>query len=207
MTGSGAASLSVRAYASTMIPTAAVVLAAGRATRFGGRKLLAPLDGRPVLQHVLDLVAAAPLNHVVVVLGTDAAEIEAVCVWRDEQRVINDDPGSGLAGSVRLGLRALHATDAQRAAVLLGDQPFLTAEQLSTVTGASGSIVVPRYGGVPGNPVVLDRAVWSLAESLEGDRGLSQLFEARRDIVRYVAVPGTNPDIDTRADLEAFSRA
>lgn len=184
-----------------------MILAAGRATRFGGRKLLAPIDGLPMLQHVLDLAAAAPLTHVVVVLGADAAEIEAACAWRDERRVINPDPRSGLAGSVRLGLRALEGTQAERAAVLLGDQPLLTLSQLSTVLGAPGAIVVPTYAGVPGNPVALDRSLWSLAESLDGDRGLSQLFETRRDEVRYVAVPGTNPDIDTQADLEQLSRA
>ena len=51
---------------------AAVVLAAGAGSRFGGGKLLASLDGRPVLQHVLDRVAEAGLGDVVVVLGDDA---------------------------------------------------------------------------------------------------------------------------------------
>lgn len=190
-----------------MVATAAVILAAGLATRFGGHKLVAPIDGRPMLQHVLDVAAAAPLTRVVVVLGADAAEIEAACEWRDERRVINPDTVSGLAGSVRVGLRALEDSQAGRAVVLLGDQPFLKLDQLGTVLRARGAIVVATYAGVPGNPVVLDRSLWSLAGSLEGDRGLSQLFEARRDVVRYVAVPGTNPDIDTRADLETFSRA
>jgi CTP:molybdopterin cytidylyltransferase MocA len=62
-------------------------------------------------------------------------------------------------------------------------------------------IVVPRYGGVPGNPVLLERAAWPLATELIGDTGMSQLFRSRPDLVRYVDVPGENPDVDTAGDL------
>ena len=189
-----------------MSATAGVILAAGLATRFGGRKLLAPIDGRPMLQHVLDLAAAAPLDHVVVVLGADVAAIEAACTWRDERRVINPKPARGLAGSVRLGLRALEDTDAGRAVVMLGDQPFLRLDQLSLILGAHGDVVVPRYAGVLGNPVVLDRSVWALAASLQGDRGFAQLLAGRPELVRYVEVRGANPDIDTVAELRARTR-
>jgi CTP:molybdopterin cytidylyltransferase MocA len=51
---------------------AAVVLAAGAGTRFGGGKLLARLDSRPILQHVLDRLADVPLADVVVIVGDDA---------------------------------------------------------------------------------------------------------------------------------------
>ena len=50
----------------------AVVLAAGSGSRFGGGKLLAPIAGKPVLQHVLDALEAAGSAEVVVVLGRDA---------------------------------------------------------------------------------------------------------------------------------------
>ena len=69
----------------------AVVLAAGAGSRFGGGKLLAPLEGRPVLQHVLDTLAAAGLASVVVVLGEDAAAMETALHWRTERRVLNPD--------------------------------------------------------------------------------------------------------------------
>ena len=182
-------------------PTAALILAAGLGTRFGGRKLLAAIDGRPMLQHVLDLAADAGLRRVVVVLGNDADELEAACSWRDELRVRNPTPENGLAGSVALGVKTLSRLKSDRVAVLMGDQPFLTQEQLKSLLYARGQIVVPRYDGKPGNPVILDRSVWPLARSLRGDRGFSQLFAAYGNLVTYVDVPGTNPDIDTRADL------
>ena len=85
----------------------AVVLAAGAGSRFGGGKLLARLDGRPVLQHVLDRVADAGLTDVVVVLGDDTAAVEAAIDWRSERRVRNPAPEQGLSSSVRVGMAAV----------------------------------------------------------------------------------------------------
>lgn len=184
--------------------TAGLILAAGRGTRFGGHKMLALLDGRPMLQYVLDLAREAALDPVVVVLGEDADEIEAAITWRDEIRVRNEDPNRGISSSVALGLDAL--AGAEVALVLLGDQPLLTRAQLDAVTSAptdtARPIVVPRYSDArPGNPVRLERAAWPLAASLEGDRGMSQLFGDRPDLIRYVDVDGSNPGIDTRDQL------
>ncbi|MEP7159356.1 MAG: NTP transferase domain-containing protein, partial [Chloroflexota bacterium] len=89
-----------------------------------------------------------------------------------------------------------------------GDEPRLTLEQVQVVLGAAEDptrpIVVPRYGGVPGNPALLERAAWPLAVELSGDAGMSQLFRSRPELVRHVDVPGVNPDIDTPADLAAL---
>ena len=73
----------------------AVVLAAGAGSRFGGGKLLASLEGRPVLQHVLDRLAEAGVGDVIVVLGDDAEAVEEAIDWRRERRVRNPEPESG----------------------------------------------------------------------------------------------------------------
>lgn len=172
--------------------------------------MLAEVDGRPMLQHVLNLAASVELDPVAVVLGEDAEQIESTVEWRGERRVVNTDPGRGISSSVALGLAQLG--DAERVLVLLGDQPFLSAENVRVITAAprdaTRPIIVPRYGGVPGNPVLLEREAWPLAQSLEGDRGMSQLFAPHQDLVRYIDVEGSNPDIDTPDELErAVSRA
>lgn len=192
-------------------PTAAVILAAGRAARFGGAKLLSELDGRPILQHVLDLAAQAELEPVVVVLGADAAAFEATLEWRSEIRVLNPHAERGISSSLQIGLGPLERARARRALILLGDQPRLTLGQLrhmlDVVPDAARPIAVPRYAeGGNRNPVLLERVAWPLARGLTGDRGMSQLFAARPELVRYVDLPGTNPDIDTPADLVALAR-
>lgn len=191
--------------------TAAIVLAAGRGTRFGGAKMLAELDGRPILQHVLDLAAVANLHPVVVVLAADAKAVHAAMSWRDEFVTPNDELERGISYSLQLGIRALLESGVARTLVLLGDQPRLSADQLRPILAcpldAARPIVVPCYDGRPGNPVLLERAAWPLAHQLTGDLGMSQLFASRPDLVRHVDIEGENPGVDTPADLAALSRA
>ena len=186
-----------------------LVLAAGAATRFGSPKQLAPLDGRPLLQHPLDALAEAGIDRVLVVLGAEAAAIEAAIAWRGERRLVNERPQDGLASSLRIGLEAA-AEDPTVDAVLivLGDQPGLRPEVIEVVLAAAATtgrpIVRPRYegDGAP-NPVLVRRAAWSLAATLEGDRGLGPMLAAHPELVHEVAVAGSIPDVDTPADLAA----
>jgi molybdenum cofactor cytidylyltransferase len=187
---------------------AGLVLAAGAATRFGSPKALALLDGKPLLEHVLDAAAEAGLAPVIVVLGNALAEIEPAIVWRTAIRVRNPDPGRGLASSLRVGLEAVAALEppVDAAVILLGDQPRVRPEVIAALLERSAStdrsIVVPRYAAGGGsNPVVVERSGFVLVADLEGDRGLGPLLAARPELVEVVEVPGANPDIDTPADL------
>jgi CTP:molybdopterin cytidylyltransferase MocA/SAM-dependent methyltransferase len=188
----------------------AVVLAAGAGSRFGGGKLLATLEGRPVLQHVLDRLAEAGVTDAVVVLGDDAEAIEGAIDWRRERRVRNDDPGRGLSSSLRIGIEALDAA-ADGALIVLGDQPLVSAAAIRAVLDAppdpSRPIVVPVYRDDSGrNPVLVERAAFPLIAETSGDRGLGPLIEEHPELVHEVPVEieGGNPDIDTRADLVAL---
>jgi molybdenum cofactor cytidylyltransferase len=187
----------------------AIVLAAGAGSRFGGRKLLATIGGRPVLQHVLDRVAEAGIRSVIVVLGADARELQATIQWRDEVRVVNPEPARGLSSSLRIGMAAL-PDDAQAALIVLGDQPMLPAAAiealLATGVDAERPIAVPVYADDRGrNPVLLGRAAFRLVEAVDGDRGLGPVIAAHPELVRAVPVAANgatagNPDLDTRAD-------
>ncbi len=187
---------------------AAVVLAAGVGSRFGGGKLLAPVEGRPMLQHVLDRLASAGLDDVVVVLGSDADAVEAGIHWRAERRIRNPDPSRGLSSSVQIGIDAL-SSDVDAALIVLGDQPRLPARAVRALLDAAGAadrgrpIVVPRYAGAGGrNPVLVHRSAFGLVAEASGDRGLGPIIEAHAELVREipVQVEGGNPDVDTRAD-------
>jgi molybdenum cofactor cytidylyltransferase len=189
------------------VKVVAVVLAAGASTRFGSPKLLAPLGGRPLLQHALDAVAGAGLADAIVVLGRGAHDVEAAIAWRSERRVVNPRPEDGLSSSLRVGLATAMADPGTDAVlVVLGDQPALRPDVVRTVVAAAESaalpVVRPRYAADDApNPVVLRRAAWSLAEGVEGDRGLGPLLAARPELVLEVPVDGGNPDVDTVADL------
>lgn len=189
----------------------AIVLAAGAGSRFGGGKLRALLDGRPVLQHLLDTLAGVGFGDIVVVLGGDHTELGAAIHWRDERRVLNPEPERGLASSVRVGFEAIEAPALDAAMVMLGDQPRLAAGVIRSLLAATLSdgrpIGVPLYDdGTNPNPVLLLRSAWPLIATLTGDRGLGPVLARRPELVLEVPVAGSNPDIDTAQDLADLSR-
>jgi len=181
------------------------VLAAGTGSRFGGGKLLAPLAGRPMLQHVLDRLAEAGLEDVTVVLGRDAPTIEGTIAWRAERRVVNPEPERGLASSLHIGMDAL-GTDADAVLIALGDQPMVAVETIRSLIGApfdaARSVVVPAYAGDLGrNPVLVRRAAFGFVAEAAGDRGLGPVLAAHPETVQTIPISGDNPDVDTQADL------
>jgi CTP:molybdopterin cytidylyltransferase MocA/SAM-dependent methyltransferase len=182
-----------------------LVLAAGAGSRFGGGKLLAPIGGRPVLQHVLDALATAGVGQVVVVLGRDADAVEGTIEWRDERRVINPEPERGLASSLQVGLTAV-GPDAGAVLVALGDQPLVSPAVIRALIEAPDDparpIAVPAYGDDQGrNPVLVRHAAFPQIAEAAGDRGLGPVLAAHPDLVTEIAVAGSNPDVDTRVDL------
>jgi molybdenum cofactor cytidylyltransferase len=186
---------------------AAVLLAAGASSRFGHPKTLAHLWGRPLLLYVLDAVAAAGIEEVVVVLGHDAEEIERSLPWRSERRVRNPAPEAGLSSSLRVGLENVSpARDA--ALILLGDQPLVRVDVIERLLAAPAQdrpIVMPRYhdGGGP-NPLLVGRTAWQLAREAQSDRGLGPILRKYPDLVTVLDFDGSNPDIDTPDELAAI---
>jgi molybdenum cofactor cytidylyltransferase len=194
---------------------AGLILAAGSGSRFGGGKMRARLDGRPLSAHVLDAARAAGLGRLVLVLGRDAAAVRDAISAADPAALagllvaVNPAPERGLATSLRLGLAAATADPTPAGIlVLLGDQPRVRPDVIAALLDASFSArsdtlaVVPEYAddGAP-NPVLLLPAAWILAAELDGDRGLGALLAARPELEVRVPVAGANPDVDTLADL------
>ena len=201
---------------------AAVILAAGVGSRFGGGKVRAALDGLPLVAHVLAAVRAAGIGRVVVVLGRDATgvldAVREAAPGALEQVIVavNPAPERGLAASLRLGFGVATAAGPDGlppggVLVLLGDQPRVRADVLRLLleapAPADAVALVPRYAeDAASNPVLLLPGGWPLVAGLSGDRGLGQLLAADPARVVGVAVPGANPDVDTPADLAALGR-
>jgi CTP:molybdopterin cytidylyltransferase MocA len=189
----------------------ALLLAAGRASRFGADKLLAPLRGKPLLVHTATAVAQAIEGGV---LGGGVAIIPAGAkglAWPLETATLtvieNPEAGAGISTSIQRGLASLAEERplVNGALIVLADQPWLSVDVISQVVNGwrkSGRTTRPRYAGAPaepGHPVLLDRSDWPLADQLTGDQGLRQLLDGQA--VTQVDVPGVNPDVDTPADL------
>ncbi len=188
---------------------AGVVLAAGKATRFGTTKQLLPWKGTTMVGHVVDVALAAGLSPVVVVVGHDGERVAAAVADRPVQVVWNPEYAAGQSASVRRGVAALPAS-CSAALFLLADQPGITPETVRILVQAHretlAPIVVPTYEGRRGNPVLFDRALFAEIEKITGDTGARMLFgKYRPHIVRVpVEDAAVVQDIDTP---EEYARA
>jgi nicotine blue oxidoreductase len=165
-------------------PIAAVVLAAGEATRFGSPKQNLLID--EVLGRVRQ---SREIGELVVVSG--AYDVDTL-----ERLVRCAEWELGPGASLRCGLAALDdATEA--AAVVLADGPDLSPAALDRVVGAwragAGAVVAASYGGVRGHPVVLDRTVWGSVPDV-GARALVTVLVPCDDL-------GDPGDVDRPDDL------
>ncbi len=188
---------------------AAVVLAAGRGSRFGGErpKPLARLGPRSLLAHAVGAATAGGLRPVVVVVGHRAEEV-AAAAGPTVRLVENPHWEEGLSASLRAGLAALSGDDGVvAAAVALADQPRIGPEAYRRVAAAhreGAALVVATYDGVRGHPVVIGREHWPEAMALSGDEGARSLLE-KYDVVEVpCGDTGSTADVDTQDDLEAL---
>jgi molybdenum cofactor cytidylyltransferase len=191
-----------------------LVLAAGRGKRFGAAsKLLADVDGRPLLRHVVEAALSARLDPVIVVLGAGAEAGLQSIEGLDDPRlrvVFNPSWKSGKASSIETGLREVPA-DAPGVVALLGDMPRVPTwliERVRSEFELSGRLTFPVYPGVAGpekgHPTAYPRELFGEVGQLVGDD--TALEAARRHWGEAVKVPledgRTQADVDTAADLE-----
>lgn len=179
---------------------AAVVLAAGSGSRFGGAKQLAELDGIPLLEHALRAVEAVPaIERIVVVLGARADDIVAAVDFGDAEPVVCADWAEGQAASLRCGVAAV--AGAQAAVLTLGDMPRITPQviaRFADLAAEHGPVARARavYDGTPGHPVVLGREYFGEIARLRGDVG------ARDVLKRIGAYPIECSHLCSAADVD-----
>ncbi len=184
-----------------------VLLAAGTSTRFGdANKLVADLDGTPVVRHAAERLAASPVEACVAVLGHEADRIAAALDDLPMATVRNPEYREGQGTSVARGAAWAAERGADTAAFALGDLPRVapsTYERLldAAADASPSAVVVPTYRGERGNPVAFGADHFPALRELEGDAGGRALF-AERDVTR-VAVddPGVRCDVDAPGDL------
>jgi nicotine blue oxidoreductase len=173
-----------------MAQVAAIVLAAGEASRFGSPKQ------RILLPRVLERLRETSVDDIVVVEGAHELELPSDNLSQGETRIAScPDWERGPGASLRCGLAALD-DDVVAAIVVLADGPTLAPAAVERVLEewrSGGGIVAASYDGGRGHPLVLGRSKWSSIPD-EGlrDRG-----------VRLVACDdlGAPGDVDTPEDL------
>ena len=186
---------------------AGLLLAAGRSTRFGADKLLALVDGAPVLSWSAAALAAE-VDALFIVVPPDAASRLLVVSGVEAVTVEHARRDEGLASSIRAGVAAL-PTHVEAVVIALADQPFVSpgiVRRLRERWSAGGvTAVAPRYREGRGHPVLFGRSAFAALQALEGDEGAKTLLESLGPGLALVDVDEAMPaDVDTPYALRAL---
>lgn len=187
-----------------------IVLAAGRARRFGSAKPLALYEGRPLVRHVVEVLDIPGMGDLLVVVPMPAEPYRAALAGTRARTVVNDQPDEGMSLSLRIGLSALDpATEA--IVVALADQPTIEQDVIESLIREwrrnHRDIIAPVYRGERGHPVLLGASIWPELRAITGDRGARDVID--RDPRRVLLLPFDRDvprDVDTPEDLAGLWR-
>ena len=194
-----------------MMRVAAIILAAGKASRAGGPKAVWPVEGRPSVRRVAEAaLGSEAVSEVTAVTGAWPDEVREALRGLPVKTVHNPDYEAGQSGSLAVGLRTV-GPEAGAVIFLLADQPFITSQILDDLIkfkqARSAAIAAPLFRGVRRNPVIFDLPRWREALlKAAGDQGGRGLIEAHPEEVALCPFDDRYErcffDFDTRADYE-----
>jgi molybdenum cofactor cytidylyltransferase len=179
---------------------AAVVLAAGLASRFGSDKLLHPYAGKPLAAHIADTLAAMPLTWRIAIVPPAPSPRRELFAERGFELVTNPEPREGMGASLALGAQRAMEWGAEALLVCLADMPNVTGAHLMALIAASGDsdAVASGFDNSRGPPAVFARRLFPDLSAITGDHGARHLLAG----ARLVAAPDTLArDFDTREDF------
>lgn len=194
-----------------------VILAAGQSQRMGAQnKLLAEIDGVPIIRRTAQALLDGGLNDLVIVTGHEHRLVAAALDDLPVTCIYNDDYQSGQASSVACGVR--HHQNGSHAAVLiaLGDMPLVRPELIaallrdhSSLPDATDRITLPVFDGRRGNPVIWGHGFFDELVALTGDAGGRIIFAENKNAVNSLGWPddSIHLDIDTPEALAPLKKA
>jgi molybdenum cofactor cytidylyltransferase len=185
---------------------AAVLLAAGAGTRFGGNKLEADFGGAMLGEHVARTMARLQLGWTFAVHDPSHARLAASLETLGFDLIANGDPDLGLSHSLKLAVSAVETSDADAMLIALADMPFVDDDLLLSLSFAHrqqpGRCIAATSAVAPTPPAIFPRAYWKDLKSMAGDQGARPLL---RDAILVRTDAEKLQDIDTIEDAISAS--
>lgn len=169
---------------------AGVIIAAGGGRRTGVPDALLHLDGRPLVDRMLDTLTEAGCDPLVVVLGAAADEVRTTAELAGARIAVNRAWGTGIGSSMRKGLDALAETDIEAVVVVPVDMPGLTTAAVRRVVALpfADALVCATYDGLRGYPMLFGRRHWAgIATLANADVGARAYLMAHKDEIVDIA--------------------
>jgi molybdenum cofactor cytidylyltransferase len=161
---------------------AAVILSGGSSSRMGSPKALLAYQGRPFLEHLLEVSVHPKIGARRIVLGAHAEPIARNISLAADEIVINDDWESGQLSSIQAAIRSLpglkeaatHATDGLLLCLI--DHPLISSALVNDLIEAfyassCAKIVLPVYDARRGHPVIFPAALYEELLHAPADKG------------------------------------
>jgi molybdenum cofactor cytidylyltransferase len=185
-----------------------IVLAAGKSTRMHGRnKLLAKVEGTPMIRRVVVAALESKVDEVIVVVGWEADKVRKALAELPCRIVLNKDYAKGQSTSVKAGLRDVGETT-QAILVLPGDVAMIDFRSINILiddySRRKHLIVIASYKGKLGHPVLLDRQLFNEIGTInEATYGLKAVIDKYRRKIRLIETgsPNVLRDVDTPEEL------
>ena len=168
------------------INISAIILAAGLSSRMGDKqKLVLPYQGKPLLEHMLTALEAAPLiGKTIAVTGHERSAVRDVCSNYNVEVAHNENFCDGLASSIKVGVQACES-GSDGILICLGDMPLIDKDHIQALCTAfqrnRNKIIVPSFEGRQGNPVLWPKSYFSRLKSLKGDKGAKAILQENLD--------------------------
>lgn len=182
-----------------------IIMASGQGTRFGGNKLMAKLDGMPLVAHVMRATSELFDERIVV---TRHAEVAKLCRAAGVDVVMHNEPERN--DTVRLGMEALGSCDT--VTFFQADQPLISTSSITALLQAAerepDCIWRASFQGTPGAPVLFPAWAFTELRALPAGKGGGFVAKAHPERVRYVEVASSWElfDVDTPDDLQILAQ-
>jgi molybdenum cofactor cytidylyltransferase len=205
--------------------TVCVLLAAGSSSRMqpgfinqsddktaGVAKMLLEINGKTLLQHVIDEVKQVPDTFLLVVTGCYHNQLSKILTSQQISFVYNEQWKEGMGTSIQKAITYIDEcfSKADQAMTLVCDQPYISSTLLKKIIGTSlatgKGIVACKYNDTIGTPVLFDKKYFNQLKNLQGQQGAKKVVEQFKDDVALVDFPEGVIDIDTPDDYHKLKR-
>ena len=185
----------------------ATILAAGQSLRMDNdNKLLLPIEGVAIIQHVCKTVLSANINQVIVVTGYENEIVSQAIPKEVDNIVYNSDWNSGMSSSIYKGISSL-PENVDGNMIVLGDMPMISTDTLQLlidqfIKQKGRLIIYPIYEDRQANPVIFPKKYFSEILSLTGDRGCKKVLKQYPENVIGIPIQSQEVvlDCDTKDD-------